>query len=132
MTLLDAARERDAEFEKRLEITDGRLAELQQQMKPVIQRNGVLYYIKNVDPRRTAFTWDPRLNKRAASLVKLTAIETIHGFGAPSFFKPSIAEVLAQIPDEFINRVVAFETNHKGFTEGNGFHTATTTLYGRA
>lgn len=120
---------RDAEFRKRLEITDERLAELQKKMRPVIRKDDVLFYIEEVDPRKIAFTWEPVPTKEATGLVALTTLETIHSYGAPVFFKPSIAEVLAQVPEEFVDQAVAFETNHVYFTEGSGFHTATTTLY---
>lgn len=56
-------------------------------------------------------------------------------------FKPSIAEVLAQIPEELIEQTVAFETigpadadalNKERDALNAGFHVATTRLYGRS
>ncbi len=73
-------------------------------------KTGLLYYIKNVDIFDVAFTWEPEPVKRADELAFLDAIVTYHGFAAPAFFKPLIAEVLAQIPEKYLGKVAAFET----------------------
>jgi hypothetical protein len=107
---------------------------------PVIPKHGKLFHIKPVDPRKIAFTWDPKLREEATGLVELTTIRTLHGFGYHGFFKPSIAEVLTQIPDDLVPRVVAFSTEGPGAASDlnedllaldAGYHVGTTTLYGR-
>ena len=65
--------------------------------------------------------------------------ECLHKYGAPNFFKPSIGEVLAQIPDSVLDKVCAFEIIQKPETEfdlhknkialANGFHTSIVRLY---
>lgn len=69
----------------------------------------------------------------------LTEIRTLHTYGSPCFFKPSVAEVLAQIPDDMLEGVVAFETrgpsdvadmNRESEALNAGFHVARTRLYG--
>jgi hypothetical protein len=83
---------------------------LYRDIKPVIIVEGVLHYIKDVDPWETSFVWDPTPTKPAENLGILTIITTFHSFGAPAIFKPGIAEVLAQIPKSLLNEVVAFRT----------------------
>ena len=65
--------------------------------------------------------------------------ECIHKYGSPNFFKPSIAEVLAQISDLVLDSVCAFEIIEKpeNVTDlyrnkiafDNGFHTSIVRLY---
>ena len=65
--------------------------------------------------------------------------ECIHKFGSPNLFKPSIAEVLAQISDFVLDKTCAFEIIEKPQTQAdlyrnpiafdNGFHTSIVRLY---
>jgi hypothetical protein len=110
-------------------ITDERLTELLIRIKVVHHFEKELYYIKPVDPRRIAFTWDPIKDGEAKGLKILKQIYTYHDYGHPALFKPSIAEVLAQIPEDVIDEVVAFETQYVDFDEGNDCHIACTILY---
>jgi len=113
-------------------ITDERLAELLARIRPVHRFDGELCYIKPVDPRRIAFTWDPKKDMRADGLVALQYVMTCHDYGHPSLFKPSVAEVLAQIPEDIVDEVVAFETSRDAdFDRGLGCHVTTTIFYGR-
>lgn len=124
-------------------ISDERLAELAARIKPVIRfaegrfglfesDDGWLYYVEDKpDLRNYAYAWDAVPTERAPSLEALGEIVTHHSYGAPSFFKPSIAEVLSQIPDRFIDKVVAFEvTDGRMGAASNEHHDATTILYG--
>ncbi len=123
-------------------IGDDLLARLAKRIKPVIRnRNNALVYIDACHLRNTAFTWSPRINRRATNLVKHATIETFHRYGYYGFFKPSVAEVLAQIPVGLIEKTVAFESigpqNAKDLGKHTaalnaGFHVATTHLYGRS
>jgi hypothetical protein len=122
------------------EISDKKIEFLLKKMKPVgknTANDSCLCYMKECDPRNQAFTWSPEYSEKAEGLIELTSIKTHHYCGYYGFFKPSIAEVLAQIPDEYIDKVVAFETitgEHDGEDEvkilrdGRG-HLATTVLY---
>ena len=58
-------------------------------------------------------------------------ITTYHCYDHHGFFRPLIAEVLAQIPEEDLERAVAFEIEHVGFSDGDKYHTAKTKLYER-
>lgn len=123
-------------------ITDERLAALAARIKPVVRnRNNALAYVAPCDLRNEAFTWDPKITRRADNLVKHATIRTLHTYGYYGFFKPSIAEVLAQIPADLIEQTVAFETvgpadadaiNEESAALNAGFHVATTRLYGRS
>ncbi len=72
-------------------------------------RQGFLYYIQEVDLRGIAFIWDPKPTEIAEGLEPFEDITTYHTYGYYGFFKPSIAEVLAQIPLDKIDHVVSFE-----------------------
>lgn len=89
------------------EISNERLDELLAKFSPLIIRNGKYFKIAKCDPRRTAFTWDPALLEEVAFVPSL-AVSTDHTCGYHAFFKPSLAEVLAQIPDVVPEEANAF------------------------
>lgn len=68
--------------------------------------------------------------RRKAHLVELARITTLHTLGsAGREFHPTIAEVLSQIPKDFLERTVAFETlPAEEYDESGHFHKATTVL----
>ncbi len=124
------------------EVPKNRIEELALRIKPVVEFKGKgKCYIKPVDLFKVAYTWGAKAAEKATRLKSLCEIVTYHGFGYYGFFKPSIAEVLAQIPAELLERVVAFEITRspESATDLNrerealnaGFHVATTTLYVR-
>lgn len=122
-------------------ITDARLKELAKRIKPVVRTSkGELFYIKPCDLRGAAFTWGPVHTRKATALVKHATITTLHTFGFYGFFKPSVAEVLAQIPEKLLENTIAFEVigpadadalNKHIDALNAGFHTASTYLYTR-
>lgn len=125
------------------EISDEKLEELYENIKPVMEREKELYWVHRPDSlRHIAFTWDPRLsNTPVKSLEKICTIKTLHTWAYYGFFKPTIAEVLSQVPENLINTAVAFSTKspedaselNKNKVELNaGFHVAETTLYKKA
>ena len=101
-------------------------------IKPVVLHEGALHYIAEVDPVSIAFTWSPVPTSEATDLILVREITTYHTYGAPVFFKPSIGEVLRQIPTDLLDTVTAFRTE----LDGNGvetivgeYHRARTTLF---
>lgn len=119
-------------------ITDARIAELLKTISPLVRKNNELWYIARCDPRTTAFSWNPKFVEQATGLVPMEQIKTLHTFGYYGFFKPSIAEVLAQIPVSLIPHVVAFEVIGPGDADDlnaqsdyvdAGVHQADTVLY---
>ena len=124
------------------EVPKKRIEELAERIKPVVQfaRKGK-YYIRPVDLFGIAYTWDPKSADKATGLKLLCDITTYHTYGYYGMFKPSIAEVLAQIPAEYLDKVVAFEIvgspetaddlNREHEAVNAGYHVATTRLYVR-
>lgn len=116
-------------------INDQRIADLLACMKPlVLDDAGVLRGCRpNMDTRKTAYTWYSD-GPEVQGYRELARITTFHTYGAPTFFKPTLAEVLAQIPDTYIGKTAAFTTITDGdpancFSEGREYHKATTILY---
>jgi hypothetical protein len=114
-----------------LEITDEKLYSLNSIIKPVVKREDKLYYIKEVNLRNESFAWNPKITIEAQNLTKFAEVLTYHTYGYMGLFKPSIAEVLAQIPDELINECVAFEIQSELGKEAirGDYHISNTTLY---
>jgi hypothetical protein len=124
-------------------ISDTKLKKLAKRIRPVVRfaegakgkfpdPRGVLYYIKPVHLRTGAFTWAPKPGRKAGKLRLVDTIQTYHEYGAPSLFKPSVAEVLAQIPEKHLKNIVAFETGGAEFSSSGEHHVAPTQLYVRA
>ncbi len=123
-------------------VTDSRLKQLASKIRPVVRnRNNALAYIEPCNLRNIAFAWDPKITRKASNLVKHATIKTLHTWSYYGFFKPTIAEVLAQIPEDLIEDTVAFEVigpsmasdlNREKEALDAGFHVAMTHLYGRA
>jgi hypothetical protein len=130
---------REAAMKRMAALTDERLAELAARIVPVLRNDDedepVLRYITVPDLRKVAFTWSPKYGEPAGGLVEMARIFTYHTYAASVFFKPTIAEVLAQIPDEHLDRVVAFETLSDGLSAANivdDCHETVTVLYVKA
>ena len=125
------------------EVPEERIQELAERIKPVVYfaRKGRCY-IKPVDLFDIAYTWEPKSADKATCLNPLCDITTYHTYGYYGMFKPSIAEVLAQIPAEHLDKVAAFEIvgspetvddlNREHEAVNAGYHVATTRLYVRA
>lgn len=104
-------------------ISDERLVELSKTLKPVVRKDGKLFYIEDIDPRSTAITWGPKFKTEAIGLVEYDRVP-FFSYSYPALWKPSINEVLVEIQDDtkFIRDCVAFEVVHAGMdtTEGKG------------
>lgn len=88
-------------------ISDEVLAERLKRFQPIVVKDGHTWAIETPDLRHTAYTWDPKL-LHPVSFAPLTGLWTDHNCGYHAFFKPSIAEVLAQIPEFLDERANAF------------------------
>lgn len=62
----------------------------------------VPWYMEEVNPHNIAFTWDPKPSKQINQWKEVTRIETYHTCGYIACFKPTIGEVLSQIPEHLI------------------------------
>lgn len=126
-----------------------RLDELGARIKPVIryvagdnklQRDagGDPYWLEPADLHNTAYAWNPKPTSRAPALEAICDQRTYHGYGYYGMFKPSIGEVLAQLP-EANDDIVAFEIieqpecaddlNRETEALNAGYHVATTRFY---
>lgn len=114
------------------ELPERRMRELAQRIRAVGVRDGELWEMRQPDPAWTAFSWDPQWSQPARDLVEVARVRTFHTFGAPSFFKPSKAEVIAQIPAALVDVTVAFATDDPELADGGRFHAAHTVLYAAA
>ena len=118
-------------------ISDDKLDELRKRIKPVKEKNGELFYFKDCDPRNQSFSWGELVDK-AEGLKAFASLPTLHSYGYYGFFKPSVAEVLSQLPEYVLDKTVAFKTigpetasdvnKHKKEFDA-GFHVAETILY---
>jgi len=140
------------------DITDERLAELAAQIRPLIRytmskdredfgqlklddkgkpsqdRQGLLTFVEPSDLRSVSLMWDPKVvGMPQKDMMVIDRLITYHSYGAPSLFKPSVAEVLAQIQDrDDIADCVGFEvfgdldSLHVG---QDGHHWTNTILY---
>jgi len=123
-------------------LPEDRIRELALRIKPAVEfkREGRCY-IKPVDVFAEAFTWDSEPASNATGLKPLCDITTYHPYGYYGFFKPSIAQVILQIPQEHLDTVIAFEiVKSPDIPDGldpesdvlnAGYHVATTRLYVR-
>ena len=92
------------------ELDDDLELKLDRHKKPIVSSDGGLFYIAPVHPRSESFIWDPQpMGKQLMSLKCFDVIRTYHECGALSIFKPSMAEVLAQIPNDLLDRTLGFE-----------------------
>lgn len=94
------------------EISAERVAELQRGIRPLVRRENRLHEIDVPDAWKVAFTWSPVLRGIVdeSSLEVLEEVHTYHAAGHIALVKPSIAEVLAQMPERLVGKAIAFET----------------------
>jgi len=104
------------------ELSEERLSELVAQIKPMVKKeNGDLYYIEDVDPVKTAFTFSPTFTKKAENYVKIGEAFSLHS-SYPGLWKPSMEEIFSFIQNHkdiaIVNSVsVSFLDHHES---GNG------------
>lgn len=125
-------------------ISDELLSERLKRFTVLVQKDGELFRRTPCDPRNIAFTWEKPTEGGPVQFKEVTRTRTKHTCGYHAFFKPSLAEVLAQMPDDvgdanaFFIITDTFATGDKDetdaddiqlFKDGSG-HLATT-VYGR-
>lgn len=108
-------------------IDDDALNLKQERFRPLVKEDENLFEIESVDARATAFTWSPVTTKQVR-FIPLMEVETDHYCGYHAFFKPSIAEVLAQAPEELPDEANAYyiEIDSVACYESGRGHRATT------
>lgn len=94
----------------RFELNKSRIEELASKIKPIRFSADGIEQIMVTDLYNIAFTWDPAVKKiefrdaegQLDGLYEVARIETHHTCGYIAMFKPTISEVLAQIPEHLI------------------------------
>ena len=110
---------------------------LLQKVTPLLNEDGVLSTFDLPDLWNMSFLWNPEgVKPLGRPLRKVGEIQTLHTFGYVGLFKPSIAEVLAQLPKD-LTGIVGFSVQGPQTASdiddemaNAGFHVATTTLWG--
>jgi hypothetical protein len=101
------------EIRKRMEISDEAATEAVKLVKPLVRNHETkkLHEIELPDLFKTAFKWSPKF-KDAIDMNSLELLgpgTTYHTCAYHGCFKPTISEVLAQVPAEFRGSVDYFE-----------------------
>ena len=119
-------------------------------IKPIVEIDGKKHFLRKYTEEeitKTSYLWNADGDKREPVDMNLYCpmtewdFECIHKYGYYGFFKPSIAEVLAQIPEMDVPFVNAFEIIEQPKTPedfsknkivfDNGFHISKVRLYTR-
>ena len=110
---------------------------LLRRIKPIKNIDGRLHELstEGVALWTTAFMWDPKIvGPVAGNLYELAFVETYHTCGYIGLFKPSLGEVISQIPSHLVDDVSHFEIEIGDtvgcYSDGDG-HRTMTRLYTR-
>jgi len=125
------------EINELLEISEEAANERIRKYTPLVRgTDGLLWKIELPNLFTDSFHWGPKFTEKVDmnSLKLIGCIPTFHTCAYHGFFKPTIAEVLAQIPEFYVDAFDAFEVLFDdAITEiiDNGFygHRTTTLLY---
>lgn len=128
------------------EIDDNRLKELYQLLKPIVTIDEMKYLLREFtlqELRNQSYIWNRHEDKR--DVVDPNKLETVddflclHTWGYYGLFKPSIAEVLSQVPESVIEQANTFEIIESPETRedvfkykeviDNGFHLSKVRAY---
>ncbi len=124
-------------------VTDEELERRYEKIRPLAFKKEKLRWIDRPKNLRTiAHLWDPQYLHKAKGLAPVFKFRTLHTWAYYGFFKPTVAEVLEQIPEEWLGKVCGFtitegpedvdDLNTQKEALNAGFHVATTTLYATA
>jgi hypothetical protein len=125
------------------EMDQSEIVKWYQNISPIVKDSGKSRYLRRLSDEelsKVAYTW---LKKESdyedavdySNLEVLAELQMLHQCGWYGFFKPSVAEVIRQIPKEFLPQTVAFEIIHqKDLNDykkevNAGFHVSTVRLY---
>lgn len=130
------------------EISKKELLARYKRIKPIVEIEGKKYFLREFTESELtdiSYIWNKHEDKREEVNMDLYIpcvmkdFECIHTYGYPGLFKPSIAEVLAQIPQhevQFIDafEIVEFPSTASDFAKNqivfdNGFHISKVRLY---
>lgn len=111
-------------------------------IKPIVAHDTYLRKLTTDELTKVSYTWlnEPTDYADKVDFTKLSVLEDrkmLHGYGYYGYFKPSVWEVIRQIPRDYLEKVVAFEIicgaigmNNTFKDELNaGFHVSIVRLY---
>ena len=116
-------------------------------IKPIVYHDGKPVYMRELTDKEltnVAYTWLNYENDYAdtvdfSKLSVLADVKMLHGWGYYGLFKPSVGEVIRQIPSEMLENVVAFQIIYSPHTSSDfglfkpefdaGFHVSVVRLY---
>lgn len=83
-------------------------------IKPIVNGDTYLRELSAEELTNVAYTWLNETTDYAekvdfSKLSVLEDVKMLHGWGYYGYFKPSVGEVIRQIPKEYLEKVVAFE-----------------------
>ena len=130
-------------------ITDEELMRRYLKIKPIAEVSGRKYWLRNYsiyEMKHKSYFWSLFDDRREPVGEALAChdhhdFQCLHAFGYYGFFKPSVAEVLAQIPEEALEHftIDAFEIIDRPTSSGDlnmyrkameqGFHVSVVRLY---
>lgn len=74
-------------------------------IKPLLYKNNVIFHCHtDCDYFCESYPWSSETTEPAKDLTELGRIWTLHNFGYYGLFKPSVAEVIMQIPEDLIEQ----------------------------
>ena len=127
-------------------INDKRLKELYQLLKPIVTIDEMKYLLREYtlqELKNTSYIWNCHEDIRnIVDTKKLEVVDDflcLHTYGYYGLFKPSIAEILSQVPENVIEHANAFEIIEQPETRedifkyknavNNGFHLSKVRAY---
>ena len=122
-------------------ITNRKLEELFTNLQPLYLRGVELWRMaRPASLRDVSYIWDPKLTERVSEerLTVLGHFRCLHTWAYYGFFKPSVAEVLSQVPETFLPEAQLFQIfgpetsddlNKESQALNAGFHVSTVVLY---
>ena len=115
------------------EISQDDLRRFAKQIKPVTTIKGTQYVHAPCDVVTQSFAGGIDKNLPAEALEEYFTMTTYHRYGHPMLFKPSVEEVLAQIPDQMLEQITGFESDlismdPNSCVDGD-YHVASTRFY---
>lgn len=114
--------------------------ELEKHFHPAIVRDNRMFKINmvGVNILNTPFTWEPEVEEGLENKALVGQFVTFHANGSPLFFKPTVHQVLTQLPQEiielegdfyFTTEVIAEDVNKCSVGHFNKYHVAVTSVY---
>lgn len=116
-------------------------------IKPIVREDGKFIYLRKLKDKEVLNAHYTELKQLKdygrrvdfSELSILADVKMLHGFSSDSFFRPSVGEVIRQIPKDMIGKVVAFEIVYFPTTSADfnlfkkefeaGFHVSVVRLY---